>query len=703
MANRFWVGGAGAWNGTAGTKWATTSGGTGGQAVPTVADDVFFDAASGAVAVTTSGAALCRSLDCTGFTGTLDRASISVTIGDASGGALTLGSGMTVAGANSFVMASTSSNGGTGWPVTTNGVSIAGGGGIQFNGAGGKWTLQDGLTTAGSVTLTQGTLDTNSKTVAASVFTTGTSTSTKTLTAGSTVWTLSNAGSAFSVRGTGTTITSNTSVVNLTGAGSTMSISSTAVSTINYNGMSFVLSGSGASAITAAAGSTVTLGSLTRTGTAATTDILSIQANGSTYTLTGSVNFSGQALSNRLLVASDTRGTAVTLTVAGGNTIANVDFMDVTAAGAGGTWSGSSLGDCQGNSNITFTTPVTRYAVVAGTTNATSAWSTTSGGSGGASIPLPQDTVIFNAASGAGTYSQNVARIGASIDFTGFTRTLSNAAAWETYGDVKLATGMTVSGTGGALTLAGRGSPVFTPATKTWTSSLVVNCANGTYTLGGNFLSNRTGAGAFSIASGTFNDASFSVGITASSGTFSINGGTLTASGTWTFSQTNTATFWSNGGGTVNHTGTIVVGGSSTLVRTFAGGGGSYGTLTYVLAGSTGQLTISGNNTFDTINFSDASNARTLSLAAGATNTILTAFNVNGTAGKLMTITSASTSALTKASGVVSCDYLAIDHSFATGGAAWYAGANSTDNGNNTGWIFTAPSLVTDTGFFALF
>ena len=54
MANRYWVGGTAAWDGTAGTKWALTSGGAGGQAVPTASDDVFFDAASGAVTCTIS-------------------------------------------------------------------------------------------------------------------------------------------------------------------------------------------------------------------------------------------------------------------------------------------------------------------------------------------------------------------------------------------------------------------------------------------------------------------------------------------------------------------------------------------------------------------------------------------------------------------------------------------------------------------------
>ena len=44
---------------------------------------------------------------------------------------------------------------------------------------------------------------------------------------------------------------------------------------------------------------------------------------------------------------------------------------------------------------------------------------------------------------------------------------------------------------------------------------------------------------------------------------------------------------------------------------------------------------------------------------------------------------------LSKASGNVVCDYLDLKGSVATGGAHWWAGDNSTDSGNNRGWIFT--------------
>lgn len=67
--SRYWVGGAGDWNQS--SHWSTTSGGAGGACVPTVSNDVFFDAASGFTAgsktvTVNNGNAYCRSVNWTG-------------------------------------------------------------------------------------------------------------------------------------------------------------------------------------------------------------------------------------------------------------------------------------------------------------------------------------------------------------------------------------------------------------------------------------------------------------------------------------------------------------------------------------------------------------------------------------------------------------------------------------------------------------
>jgi hypothetical protein len=68
---KYWVGGTATWDTTAGSKWASTPGGAGGQPIPTSSDDVFFGENSGAVTVTLGAAAFMNKLNTNGFTGTL--------------------------------------------------------------------------------------------------------------------------------------------------------------------------------------------------------------------------------------------------------------------------------------------------------------------------------------------------------------------------------------------------------------------------------------------------------------------------------------------------------------------------------------------------------------------------------------------------------------------------------------------------------
>ena len=149
MANRYWVGGTASWDGTAGTKWATTSGGAGGAAVPTSADDVFFDANSGANTVTiATGNTGAKSITCTGFTGTLaGTAAITVS------GSITLVAGMT------YSYTGTITINGTG-TITSAAKSMRS---ITINGAGITVTMGDALSLGGSggLTVTNGTFDTD--------------------------------------------------------------------------------------------------------------------------------------------------------------------------------------------------------------------------------------------------------------------------------------------------------------------------------------------------------------------------------------------------------------------------------------------------------------------------------------------------------------------------------------------------------------
>jgi hypothetical protein len=159
MPDRFWVGGTATWDATAGTKWAATSGGAGGQSVPTASDDVYFDAASGAVTVTTGANVAARSLSFAGFTGTFAGAN-TVT----AAGSLTLGAGMTRTFTGNIALNSALTTN----TITSNGIVLASQ--ITFLG-GGKWTLQDALSTpTGLAILTIGTLDLNNQLLTARAF-----------------------------------------------------------------------------------------------------------------------------------------------------------------------------------------------------------------------------------------------------------------------------------------------------------------------------------------------------------------------------------------------------------------------------------------------------------------------------------------------------------------------------------------------------
>jgi hypothetical protein len=148
-------------------------------------------------------------------------------------------------------------------------------------------------------------------------------------------------------------------------------------------------------------------------------------------------------------------------------------------------------------------------------------------------------------------------------------------------------------------------------------------------------------------------------------------------------------------------TGTGKISMTAATAKTFVGGGSTYNcTLSNDGAGA---LTISGANTFTTI--ANGVQPTAFVFPISVTQTV-TNWNVSGTAGNLVTITSgtAGTAAtLSKSSGTVSSNYLSLKDSAATGGAAWYAGTTSTNVSGNSGWIFTAPPATSAGSFFFMF
>lgn len=653
-----------------GGNWSASSTWVGGV-IPTAADDVQLTSGSGNVTI--DAAAVCRSLDCNTYSGMLTHAAaVTLTIGDATPGAsniaLRLASGMTYTLGNTatsaIVFCSTS--------VITQSIDTAGKtlGNTTYNApSNGSWVLTS-ANTANIVGLTAGSLDTNSQACAWFYFV-SLGSSTRSLTCGTSTITLNGfdgGGTSWNVSNTGITASL---------ASSTIVIGGKITPGITLG--TVVLTGS------LTTNTAMTCVNLTRIGTATKTDSMSINLNG-TLVVTGTVTFTGNSTINRLLVQSSTTGLARTIAAASVS-LTNVDFMDITGSGSA-TWAGTSIGDCGGNTNITFDAPTTQtWSGTSGGNWSTNAWTTR--------VPLPQDNVVINATfSASQTVTADMPRLGASIDWTG----VSGSPAFtigincSLYGSLTLTSGISGNITGVfTVTFAGRGNFSFAPAGKTLNSSISISAPGGTYTL----TSNVTNTAQFSVINGTFNDGGFAIQ-TVNFVANTSNTKTLNISGQWTITTNTPSSGWNvaNAGTTFNGANSVIIFNTGTSSRTFAGGGFTYGILTYTVAGSTGSLTITGANTFSTINFSDTSNARTLILPASVTTTVMNAFNVQGTAGKLITINSSSAgtaATLSKQSGTVSCDYLSIQDSAAAGGASWYAGGNSTNVSGNSGWIFTAP------------
>ncbi len=610
MASRYWVGGTATWDATAGTKWATTSGGAGGAAVPTAADDVFFDAASGVVTISTSGSTTdnCRSLDCTGFTGTLNHVSnTDINIGTTTPGpgnvALKLVSGMTYSGASvisNFNFVSTST---TQQTIDFGSKTHAP---FNINGAGSSYLLVSASTAVGgaTITLTAGTFDTNGQTCFWASITSSNS-NTRTLSLGASTLTLTS---------TSTPIQFTTST-NLTFSAGTSAITCNGSSTSpQFGGQTFYdLAFTGGAAVTITG--TFSCRNFTRTGTNTKTDSLILMAG---FTCSGIFTATGNSAVNRLLVNSNTVVTTRTITAAT-TSITNTDFMDIAGAGAGVPFAGTSVGDCGGNSGITFTAPVTQTR-----SGANGSWSSAANWT--SRVPLPQDDVIVNA-SATGTITGDMPRGGRDITFTGFAGTYNPSTTTAYFGSVIYASGMTLNSID-VINLSGRGTHTITSAGKTLPGVVAIIAPGGSYTLQDSFNS----VAALTLTYGTFDANNFNVTIASLSSALA-NVRTLTmGSGTWTITSTSSITVWNldpvNLTFTTN-TAPIVIGTASGNTRTFAGGGKAYHSLEYVVANSPGSLVIS--NAGNSFNSLTTGPGRILTMTTFTTTTFSN-FNATGAA-----------------------------------------------------------------------
>jgi hypothetical protein len=460
----------------------------------------------------------------------------------------------------------------------------------------GTVTFGGGVIVSGIVTQNQGTLNTNGQTCSWGQFS-ATVATTRVLTMGASSITLTAASvTAWNVTTTtGLTISTNTATITAAGASQTLTMGS-----VSYNGTSVVINSTGSFTFT----NGTTLAALTYAPPVAIANIFGFSGS---PTITGTLTLTGAAPPNRILIESTSLGTPHALICNGTVTAAYVDFQDVTGAGTA-SWNLSAItggsGNCLGCSGITFTTAQTNYWV-GNTANWSSAaaWASSSGGAANSGrVPLPQDSVTFDANSFTSTgriVTGDTPKLGTTITWTGAT----NSPTWKIttsagmYGSLTCIGAMSFSGSSSGIHLKSRTNSSLTTG-GVGMVSLSCDVISASLILADNCI---FGSGStLALTSGTLdasvNNVNVSTASVSMSGTVAetLNMG----SGTWTL--LGTGTVWNNTSTalTLNAgTSTIVLADTSATAKTFAGNGKTYSTL-QITTGGTGSVTITGANTF---------------------------------------------------------------------------------------------------------
>jgi hypothetical protein len=682
---RYWVGGTGTWTSTANTNWSTSSGGSGGASAPTIETDVFFDANSNVgtstFTVSLSGTSTtqlaCRDLTISGLDGTLTWAGTGAL--NIYGSASFPATNFTRTFTGSYTFRSTT----TGKIITSNGQTITSST-VTFDGVGGGWTLTDAFAIGSFITLTNGSFNTGGFTLTtAAIFSTN-----------SNVRSINFGASTVNLTSNTPIIFGNITNLTFNAGTSTIAANNGNNTQTNYGGLTYYnyVQNSPAGSEYQITGEN-TFNNFTVNVTSNPGHLSYIfTAN---TTINGTLSFTGQIVTRRVFLRSNTIGTQRRLNINAISGVSDIDFRDIAITGAVGTLSGTRLGDCGGNSGITFTAPKNVYWNLAGSSNWTdNAWALTPTGTPDANnFPLAQDTAIFTNSGGSGTLSgptsaYNMPSIDMSARTTAFTWQSTTNLFY--YGNLLFGTGITIAGVSG-YSLAGRGSYNILTSGKTFPGNMLVNCVSGTYTLNDAFTSTNR----LDLQSGTLNTNNQTVTFTAFEGNYTAARALIL--GTSTLNLTTTGTVFSPGTTTLftfsGESSTLNLTDSSTSSRTISGNGLKFGTLN--IGGSLGTSTLSlsgGGTSFNNIT-STKTVAHTISIP-GSETINFNNFNVSGSPGRLVTLTgSVSNASLYNYTGlgVVSVDYLnvtgscgftPVPNSSGTTPYRWYLGENSINQTN---------------------
>lgn len=689
MADRYWVGGTASWDGTAGTKWATTSGGAGGASVPTSADDVFFTNLSTGTCTIAIGNTGAKSINCTGFTGTLAGIT-AITVS----GSVTLAAGMTVTYTGTLTIAGTAT-------LTSAGKTL---GPLIINGTAITVTLGDTLNLGtNTLTITQGTFTTSvgNHPITAGALTSNNANNRTISLNGSTV-TLSTNSSAVVNFSTTTNLTFNagTSTIDITDTlGSGIAAGSAGGNALTFNNITFSGAGAGTHSITSAVATypSITINNLT-VAAPASAGVRQFTFTGSCV-INGTLSTTGTAGNRRVWFRGVTYGLAQTLTINSAPSLTDADFRDIYVIGTAAPISGTRIGDLRGCRGITFSTPKTVYWNLAGAQNwSANGWAPTSGGTPNTdNFPLAQDTAVFdNTGSVTGTITMNTAiPYTGTVDMSGRTSAMTlSVGAFTIYGDWKNGSGTTLPGTG-TLTFSGRNTQTITSAGKAFNGGVTVDTYGGSVELA-DALDISPSFGALTITNGAFDTKNFNV---TASGLASNNSNVRTiALGSSTLTMVGSSAI--NFASAVNLTfsaGTSQVNCTLNGIINFQGGGQTFYNVSFTFAQtSAAVITVSQANTFTGLTFTAPSGAGLQAVAFAANQTITGTLTVSGATPVRRIFVRSDTlgTQRTLSVGTLSATDCDFRDTAITGAAAGSSPTRAGDCGGNSGITFPAAKTV---------
>ncbi|MBC8147028.1 MAG: hypothetical protein H8E98_03450, partial [Bacteroidetes bacterium] len=715
ISNRYWIGGTGNWDDTA--HWSYSSGGPGGACVPTPSDNVFFDvnsfSATAQIVDINVGNATCRNMT---WTGSLYNPEFSGYVKH----------NLRIFGSLTFVQAmSLTFLGVTYFEATTLGQTITSAGNVFnrhviFRGLGGGWTFQDDFACSYNLIFLHGNLNFNRKNVYAASFISDIPNIRVLNIKSSNISLGTMIGNAWNLVATNLTFFSDSSNINIIGSYAWFLTSGTGL--LNYWNVNFSSPQGESRLLSTIISCNFQKVAFYHSGLIYGTnsyDTLFFEAGTSNslqsgYTQTVNTLIAIGNCNAHITFLSTPGGVAATFVKNSGNLVVDyVRLQDNTATG-GATFTAHNSQDLGNNTGWTINQVTSKglyWVNGTGKWNDSYHWSFTSGGPGGACIPGPIDDVYFDNNSFNTSNDTVYVNVNASCRNKTWSVTTSqpvfftNYAIISIYGSLTFCNSMInaflekiyfkATTTGHTITSAGQNYHnhiIFDGQGGGWTLIDNMIATNGFIDLNNGslntnskkvlcktFFSNTASSRILTLGASEITIIDFGYSFVINTTNLTLNEGTskfiLLSGGVFAYFSGSTSglkfynIFFEGSGGTSHLNNT-----TQDL---------SYN---HVFFKNSGRII--GNNFFDSLSFS----ANMLyQLDKDKPQTIIKHLRILGNNCFPITVQSTQMgyqATIIKSSGSVSGDFIHIRDIKASGGAVFYAGANSADVSNNSGWIF---------------